>query len=95
MKESEHLHTIYEKATWYSHCGTEWRLPKNFKTGVPTVGQWVKDLALPRLWAQVEAVAQIQFLAWKLPYAMGAEKKIKVELPYDLAIPFCLFTHKN
>ena len=36
--------------------------------------QWVKDLALSLLAAQVDAVAQVQSLAWELPYAVGKAK---------------------
>ena len=36
---------------------------------IPVLAQWVKDLELPWLWCRPAAVAQIQPLAWELPYA--------------------------
>ena len=44
---------------------------------IPGLAQWVKDLALPRLWHRLAAVARIRSLAWKLPYAMSMAKKEK------------------
>ena len=37
----------------------------------------LKDLALPQLWQSSAAVAQIQSLAWKLPYAVHVAVKKK------------------
>ena len=36
---------------------------------IPGLTQWVKDLVLLCLWGRPAAVAWIQPLAWKLPYA--------------------------
>ena len=46
---------------------------------IPGLAQWVGDLALLWLWCKPAAVAPIQPLVWKLPYAMGAALKIKKE----------------
>ena len=40
--------------------------------GVPTVPQWVKDLAMV---AQIAVEAQVQSLAQELPHAVGVAKK--------------------
>ena len=54
------------------------------------------DLALLWLWRRPATTALIRPLAWKPPYAVGAvlkktkdkkKKKLKIDLPYDLAIP--------
>ena len=42
---------------------------------IPGLTQWVKDLAW--LWHRPAAVAPIQPLAWKPPYAEGAARKSK------------------
>ena len=60
---------------------------------IPGLNQWVKDLALPAscgvgrrhgsdlallcLWHRPAATAQIQLLAWELPYAAGEALKSK------------------
>ena len=44
------------------------------KIRIPAVAQWGKK---PPAGSQVTAVAPIQFLAQKLPYAMGVAKKLK------------------
>ena len=50
-------------------------LDESSSVEVPTLAQWVKDLALHRC-KVVTSVAQIQFLAQELPHAAGeAEKK--------------------
>ena len=42
---------------------------------IPGLAQWVKDLALLRLWCRLAAEALFQPLAWELPYASGAALK--------------------
>ena len=42
---------------------------------IPGLAQWVKDPTLLWLWYRLAAVAQIQPLAWELPYAAGAALK--------------------
>ena len=44
---------------------------------IPGLYQWVKDLALLRLWCRLEASAPIQPLAWELPYATSVALKTK------------------
>ena len=39
---------------------------------IPSLDQWVKDLALLWLWCRPAAVALIQPLAWELLYASSA-----------------------
>ena len=39
---------------------------------ISSPAQWVKDMVLSAAVAWVAAAAQIQSLAWELPYAMGA-----------------------
>ena len=39
--------------------------------------QWVKDLALLRLWCRLAAAAPISPLAWELPYVAGVALKSK------------------
>ena len=46
---------------------------------IPHLDQWVKDLALLRLWCRLATVALIQPLAWELPYAANAALKSKKE----------------
>ena len=41
----------------------------------PDLVQWLKDLELLWLWCSLVAKAQIQPLAWELPYAIGAALK--------------------
>ena len=50
---------------------------------IPGLTQWVKDPALLWLWCRLAAAAQIQPLAWELPYATGAalKKKCKWKAP--------------
>ena len=72
---------------------------------IPSLVQWVKDLALPQCRSQMQlssgvAVALIQPLAWKLPHAAGTalkRKKIRhqalIKFPLDhktLLIPLAL-----
>ena len=44
---------------------------------IPGLAQWVKDPALLWLWRRVAAAAQIQHLAWELPYAEGIAPRKK------------------
>ena len=44
---------------------------------IPSLAQWVKDLALLWLWHRPAAVALIRPLALELPYAVGVVLKIK------------------
>ena len=44
---------------------------------VPGLAQWVKDLALRRLWRRPAATAPIRRLAWEPPYAAAAALKGK------------------
>ena len=46
---------------------------------IPSLAQWVKDLALLWLWSRLAAIAPIRPLAWEPPHAVGAalEKIIK------------------
>ena len=50
---------------------------RNLKVSGSTPGQaqWVKDPALPWLWARPAAVAPIRPLTWEPPYAVGATLK--------------------
>ena len=47
---------------------------------IPCLTQWVKDLALLRLWCRLAAVAHIRPLPWELPCAVGAALKSKNEM---------------
>ena len=66
-----------------SHCGAiEMNLIRNHDVmgSIPGLDQWVKDLALLRLWHHsLAAVAPIGLLAWEPPYAVGAALKNKRE----------------
>ena len=42
---------------------------------IPGLAQWVKNLALLRLWCRLAATALIEPLAWEPPYAMGVALK--------------------
>ena len=42
---------------------------------IPGLAQWVKDLALLRLWHRLAATAMIRPLAWEPPHAAGAALK--------------------
>ena len=44
---------------------------------IPSPAQWVKRSGIASVAAQVITVAQIQFLAWELPYATGPAIKFK------------------
>ena len=44
---------------------------------IPGLAQWVKDLALLRLWCRLAAVALIRLLTLGLPHATGAALKSK------------------
>ena len=46
-----------------------------FAGSIPGLAQWVKDLALLRLWRRLAATAPIRPLAWEPPYAAGAALK--------------------
>ena len=64
---------------WSSHCGSVMN-PTSIHEGsgwIPGLAQWVQDLALQRLWCRPAAAAPIQPLAWELPYATSAARKIK------------------
>ena len=39
---------------------------------IPSPAQWVKGSSVATVVAQVTATAQIQSLAWELPYTVGA-----------------------
>ena len=43
---------------------------------IPGLAQWVKDLALLRLWCRLAAEALFQPLAWEPPYAVGAAQEM-------------------
>ena len=50
---------------------------------IPGPAQWVKDSSLLWLWCRLAAVAPIQPLVWKLPYATTvALKKKKKSIVY-------------
>ena len=42
---------------------------------IPSLTQWVKDLALLRLWCSLAATVPIQPLAWELSFAVGVALK--------------------
>ena len=42
---------------------------------IPSLDQWVKDLALPWLWCRPAAAAPIRPQAWEPPYAVGVALK--------------------
>ena len=44
---------------------------------IPSLAQWVKDLALLWLWCRWMAIALIQHLAWGHPYGEGVVLKSK------------------
>ena len=44
---------------------------------IPSLAQWVKDLALLWLWCRLAAIAPVGTLAWEPPYAVGAALKSK------------------
>lgn len=44
---------------------------------IPSLAQWVKDLALLWLWCRPAAIAPVGTLAWEPPYAVGAALKSK------------------
>ena len=46
---------------------------------IPGRAQWVGDPAFLWLWCRLAAVAQIQTLAWELPYATGMALKSKTK----------------
>ena len=48
------------------------------ESSIPSLAQWVKDLALLWLWCRPAAAAPFQPLAWELPCATNAApKKVK------------------
>ena len=52
----------------------EYKINLEIRTGVPTMEQWVKDLAFPQLCSlNVAAASWIQSLAQELPCAAGEE----------------------
>ena len=44
---------------------------------IPSLAQWIKDLALLWLWCRPAGVALIQPLAWEPPHAVGVALKSK------------------
>ena len=46
-----------------------------FADSIPGLDQWVKDLALLRLWHRLVATDPIRPLAWESPYVVGAVLK--------------------
>ena len=42
---------------------------------IPSLVQWVKDLALQWLWRRLAATSLTQSLAWEPPWAMGVALK--------------------
>ena len=63
---------------WSSRRGAaETNTTRNYEVVVSNHGlaQWVKDLALLRLWCRLAAVALIRPLAWEHPSATGSTLK--------------------
>ena len=56
---------------------------KNDIRGVPTVGQWVKDLELLQLWCRSQLQAGFNPWPRELPYASGAAEKEKKKKKKD------------
>ena len=46
---------------------------------IPSLIQWVKDLALPWLWCRSAVTALIHLLAWETPHVVGMSLKKKKE----------------
>ena len=73
-------HFRSKNSCWSSHLGAvETNPTRNHEVAgsIPCLAQWVKDLALLRLWHRPAAVAPIGPLAWEPPYATDAAFKSK------------------
>ena len=73
---------IFEKLQEFqsSHCDSVVTNPTRIhedEGSIPSLTQWVKDLALLGLRCWLAAAAPIGPLAWELPYAAGAALKSK------------------
>ena len=55
----------------------------SYTGSIPGLTQWVKDLALLRLWCRPAATALTQPLAWEPPYAVDAALKSQTNQTLD------------
>ena len=75
------LHFKTYKHSRSSCCGsvvTNWTRIQEDASSMPGLAQWVKHLALLRLWRRPIAAAPFPPLAWELPYAVGAALKRQI-----------------